>query len=74
MAGIREDAVFVVRLAKYGPCSSSPMWPGGCSPMGPIPRRAGLDDASGRIGASQREELGRVPRHRTPSRWVGTRR
>jgi hypothetical protein len=47
MAGIREDAIFVVKLAKYGPCSSSPMRPGGCSPMGPIPRRAELDDASG---------------------------
>jgi hypothetical protein len=37
MAGIREDAIFVVKLAKYRPCSSSPMRPGGCSPMGPIP-------------------------------------
>jgi hypothetical protein len=36
MAGIREDAIFVVKLAN-GPCSSSPMRPGECSPTGPIP-------------------------------------
>jgi hypothetical protein len=37
---------------------------------GSDPERAELDDASGRIGASQIEELGRVPRHRSSGKWL----
>jgi hypothetical protein len=36
MGGTREDAIFVVKLSN-GHCSSSPMRPGECSPIGPIP-------------------------------------
>jgi hypothetical protein len=37
---------------------------------GSDPERAELDDASGRIGASQIRELGRVHRHRSSGKWL----
>jgi hypothetical protein len=69
MVGIQEDTIFVAKLAKYGLVR-----PRRCGQEDvherSDPERTELDDASRRIGASQIEELRRVPRHRSSGKWL----